>query len=121
MPMSDSQTEWAKISAAIVIPNIGGYINGRITKNELRPWYESIRKPWFNPPNWVFAPVWTSIYTGIGYSSYLILRDGAKLNNGAQMCALSLYGAQLALNMAWSPLFFKYHSFKWVSKKWFFI
>lgn len=121
MPMSDSQTEWAKIAAAIVIPNIGGYINGRITKNELRPWYESIRKPLFNPPNWVFAPVWTSIYTGIGYSSYLILRDGAKLNNGAQMCALSLYGAQLALNMAWSPLFFKYHSFKWVSKKWFFI
>lgn len=113
MPLKDSHIEYGRIAAAIILPNIGGYINGRITRDQLKPWYESIRKPSFNPPNWVFAPVWTSLYTGIGYASYLVWRDGVEVES-ARTCALALYGSQLALNMIWSPLFFKYHSFKWV-------
>ena len=53
-----------------------------------------MRKEW-RPPNWLFAPAWTALYTGMGYSSYLILRDGV---GEKRNLALSLYASQLALN-----------------------
>lgn len=104
-----------KIAAAVILPNIGSYFNGRITRNNLEPWYRSLRKPSFNPPDYVFAPVWLSLYAGMGYASYLVCRDAGGIWNDRSRTAMLLYGGQLALNWAWTPLFFKYHSTKWVN------
>lgn len=105
-----------KIAAAVILPNVGGWAGGIITQQNIKPWYESLNKPKFNPPNYLFGPVWTGIYCGIGYASYLVydelLASGNGFNRTAQM-ALALYANQLVLNWAWTPIFFKYHSLKW--------
>lgn len=108
-----------QIAGAMLLPNVGGFVNGKLTVSNLKPWYASLNKPKLNPPNWIFGPVWTSIYTAMGYASYLVWRDGGgfelTLGNDPAKYALTLYGTQLILNWAWTPLFFHYHSFKWVS------
>lgn len=62
-------------------------------------WYEALNKPSFNPPNWVFAPAWTLLYM-------LIAFVGWRLWLRREMELLTLWGAQLILNFAWSPVFF---------------
>lgn len=119
--MSESTTsKCLKIAAAVIFPNIGGYIGGKITRANIEPWYNSLNQPSWNPPKYVFAPVWTSIYCGIGYASYLIYRDLVAAGNGfdgTARVALALYVNQMALNWAWTPIFFKYHSLKWVRSR----
>lgn len=114
--MSDSR-EWAKIAAAVILPNVGGIWGSRITRDNLNPWFTALKKPTWNPPNFIFVPVWTGIYCGIGYASYLVYRDVTASASGwdqkAQL-ALALYANQMIFNWAWTPIFFKYHSLKWV-------
>ena len=73
------------------------------TSSSVGAWYAELRKPSFNPPNWIFAPVWSVLYFLMTLSVWLVWREagwgGAKL-------ALILFFAQLALNVAWSGLFF---------------
>lgn len=68
---------WAGIVGATLLPNIGGLAGGLASKNSINSWYRSLKKPEWTPPDWVFGPAWTSIYTSIGYASYLVYRDGA--------------------------------------------
>lgn len=116
--MSDLSTgRYWKIAAAVILPNIGGWAGSIITRNNLKPWYESLKKPAWNPPNYVFAPAWTAIYSQIGYASYLVYEDLLAAGNGfdqTAQVALALYANQMALNWAWTPIFFKFHSLKWV-------
>lgn len=67
-------------------------------------WFARLAKPWFNPPNWVFAPVWTCLYVMIAIAGWRIWRSGF---SGARNRLL--WGVQLALNFAWSPIFFVAH------------
>ena len=69
-------------------------------------WYRVQRKPWFNPPDWVFPPVWTALYGLIALSGWRVFRRPASLR---RTVTLGLWGTQLALNAAWTPLFFGAH------------
>ncbi len=109
-----------------IFPNIGGIVNAILNKREKIDWYEviitiiffyqthyhlylyqkKVNKPSWRPPNWVFGPVWTALYTAMGYSSYLIYRDS---DGPTRKLALSIYAFQLGLNWLWPPLFFQFH------------
>lgn len=64
-------------------------------------WYESLVKPWFQPPSWLFGPVWITLYLLMGISLYLILINKKKSN-----LALGAFGVQLILNALWTLVFF---------------
>jgi tryptophan-rich sensory protein len=65
------------------------------------PWYETLAKPAWTPPGWIFAPVWTALYVMIAVAGWLVW-----VARGRVDAALAFWGAQLALNGAWSWLFF---------------
>lgn len=69
-------------------------------------WYATLRKPSWNPPGWVFGPVWSALYTMMAVAAWLVWRRGGF---AAQRRALVPFFAQLALNAAWTPLFFGLH------------
>lgn len=69
-------------------------------------WYAALAKPAWNPPSWIFGPVWTLLYVLMAVAAWLVWRAGA---GPQRRRALALYGVQLALNAAWTPLFFGLH------------
>lgn len=73
-------------------------------------WYSTIQKPTWNPPSWLFGPVWTTLYLLMGISAWLVWRTGGWERNSV---ALSLFCIQLVLNAAWTPLFFGAHQLGW--------
>jgi tryptophan-rich sensory protein len=66
-------------------------------------WYARLQKPTWNPPNWIFAPVWTALYTAMAIAAWLVWKRGGF---AGQRVALPLFLAQLLCNATWSPLFF---------------
>ncbi len=66
-------------------------------------WYASLEKPSWNPPNWIFGPVWTALYILMAVAAWLVWTRGRWT---AQIRPLTLFLVQLALNAAWTPLFF---------------
>lgn len=66
-------------------------------------WYAALAKPWFNPPNWIFAPVWSIIYLMVAIAGW------RTFERGGDSTAMVLWGAQMALNFLWSPIFFTAH------------
>jgi tryptophan-rich sensory protein len=66
-------------------------------------WYASLKKPAWNPPSWVFGPVWTVLYTMMAVAAWLVWRRGGF---AAQGRPLAVFLVQLGLNAAWTPLFF---------------
>mgnify|MGYP003390144296 CR=1 FL=1 len=91
-----------------VLPVLAASALGQIaTMPNLTPWYASLVKPSFNPPNWVFGPVWTILYVLMAYAFYRILRAPG---GAPRRTTITVFLVQLALNAAWSWAFFGFRS-----------
>jgi translocator protein len=92
-----------KLIASLLLPlGIGG-IAGIFTTEAIPGWYASLNQPSFNPPNWIFGPVWTILYTILGISLFMIWKmDAGRERNQA----ILIFMVQLLLNFCWSFFFF---------------
>jgi benzodiazapine receptor len=94
-----------KILTVVVTCLVVGYFSGMVTRSAIITWYPTLVKPSFNPPNWVFAPVWSTLYIMIGIAAGLVW-DRIESNTTLVKKALVVFAIQLALNALWSYLFF---------------
>lgn len=92
----------AKFIISILIPFLASIIGSFFTSSSISTWYETLIKPFFNPPSWIFGPVWTFLYLLMGISFYLVWISKAKNKKYAYI----FFGIQLFLNALWSILFF---------------
>lgn len=93
-----------KLMISIAIPLAVGGLAGFFTSSSVSTWFVTLNKPSFNPPSWVFAPVWTVLYVLMGISFYIIWKSHAKLEK--RYTGYTYYWLQLTLNFLWSFLFF---------------
>ncbi len=94
-----------KLIISILVPLLVGAFSGFFTSSGVNGWYATASKPWFNPPNWIFAPVWTALYILMGIALYLVWKSGADIR--IKQTAIILFAVQLILNFFWSFIFFK--------------
>ncbi len=92
-----------KLAISIGICIGAGLLPSSITASSM-DWYQTLNKPFFNPPNWIFAPVWTVLFILMGISAFLIWQKG--LGNKQVRAGLIIFLVQLVLNVVWTPLFF---------------
>ncbi|MBT4120644.1 MAG: tryptophan-rich sensory protein [Candidatus Magasanikbacteria bacterium] len=96
-----------KLIIALIIPQLAGFIGSIANFTSLDTWYEGIVKPSFNPPNWIFGPVWTGLFLLMGYALYIIWEKKPKWGkNKKSDFALLIFYTQLGFNVIWSYLFF---------------
>jgi tryptophan-rich sensory protein len=93
-----------KLIISIVACLGAGAIGSVFTRSAIPTWYATLEKPTFNPPNWLFAPVWTLLYILMGIAAFLVWRKG--LENRQVRIALVVFLIQLVLNALWSVVFF---------------
>lgn len=98
-----------KIVAVVIICLTVGYFSGMVTREAITDWYPTLIKPIFNPPNWIFAPVWTALYIMMGIAAGLVWSK-IEIQKEAVKKALIFFAIQLALNALWSYLFFGLHN-----------
>lgn len=88
---------------------MAGAIGSLATNSEITTWYAHLAKPAFNPPNWVFGPVWTVLYALQGIAFYFILRS----RHSGRHLAIWLFALQIIANTLWSLVFFGLHAGAW--------
>ncbi|MGV8141754.1 MAG: TspO/MBR family protein [Candidatus Woesearchaeota archaeon] len=93
-------SEALKILLFVIICLSAGFIGTIFTATGPDSWYSQIVKPSFNPPNWIFGPVWTTLYILMGISLYLAIKNKVGKN------AIIIFAAQLILNTLWTIIFF---------------
>lgn len=98
---------WLNLALWIALCQGIGWIGARWTAPEIPLWYRTLRKPSFSPPNWVFAPVWTTLYLLMAIAAWLVWEAPPST---LRIAAVALFLAQLALNLAWTWLFFRKHA-----------
>jgi len=98
---------WLFLAGWIVLCLGIGAIGGRWTAPEIGAWYRTLRKPSFNPPNWIFGPVWSLLYLLMAVAAWIVSQAAS---SPLRTFALGLFLAQLALNLAWSWIFFRRHA-----------
>ena len=95
---------WYKLTIAVLICEGVGIVGSVFTAQSVTSWYQTLNKPIFTPPNWIFAPVWTTLYFLMGIAAYLVWKHSWK--NRSVRIALFYFGIQLLLNSLWSFFFF---------------
>lgn len=103
--------KWLKFIIAIAIPLAVGFISSLFTMEGVNGWYRTINRPSWNPPDYVFAPVWTTLYILMGIALYLIWVSPAP--KAKKNKAITLFAIQLTLNFFWSYIFFSAHKIGW--------
>lgn len=91
-----------KLTISVILPLLIGFLGSFFTSSSISTWYPTLVKPSFNPPNWLFGPVWTLLYMLMGVSFYLIWSSKSKKKEQAMV----FFGIQLLLNFFWSIIFF---------------
>jgi translocator protein len=99
-----------KLFTAVILTVGLGAVGGLVTAPEIPLWYAGLNKPSFNPPNWLFGPVWTTLYLLMGVSCYLVWRQPVSVERNK---ALYLFILQFILNFCWSFIFFGMHETGW--------
>jgi len=97
-----------KLIISLALPLAIGGVGSLFTMPAIANWYNNLAKPALNPPNWIFAPVWTILYILMGVAAYLVWRQG--LEKKGVKSALVIFIFQLFLNCFWSYLFFGIHN-----------
>lgn len=95
----------------VVVPFLGSIYSRRVVERNMA-WYDSLKRPSFAPPKWIFPPVWSALYASMGLASFLVWRDASREEAALP---LACYGAQLLLNWSWTSVFFGAHKLKAVS------
>ena len=93
-----------KLAVSIVICQLAGIIGSFFTSSSVSSWYLQLNKPSFSPPNWIFGPVWITLYTLMGISLFLVWKKGIEKKD--VRAAVMIFGLHLFLNALWSFLFF---------------
>ena len=110
-----SKIAWKKLVLCLMIPLLVGGLSALLTRNSMEI-FETLQKPPFAPPGWLFPVAWTVLYLLMGTASYLVLESGGDPEKIRQ--ALKVYGIQLAVNFLWPLLFFSLQryllSFLWL-------
>ncbi len=102
--MKSSRLNVVRLLVSIVACEAAGVVGSVFTISAIPTWYAELQKPWFTPPNWLFAPVWLALYFLMGVTLYLLW--GKRQQAGAALWAFAI---QLILNVAWSVVFFGGH------------
>ena len=94
-----------KLAGSIILCELAGIIGSVFTVSSIPTWYAALTKPALNPPNWIFGPVWTTLYFLMGVALYLVWTS-KRGTEPQRKQALWIFFIQLALNTAWSIIFF---------------
>ena len=108
--MVTERTRWMGLAVFLVICLSAGGLGAVATTSEIDGWYRTVAKPTWNPPDYVFGPVWTTLYVMMAIAVWMVWRPAGFI---AVKGPLLLFALQLALNVAWSWIFFGFHQPGW--------
>lgn len=94
---------WKSLIVFLLACYLIAALGGLATESSVGTWYQELEKPSFNPPNWLFGPVWTVLYALIAVAGWSVWRLRP---SSSVAVALGLFALQLALNLAWTVVFF---------------
>ncbi|MBM3526276.1 MAG: tryptophan-rich sensory protein [Alphaproteobacteria bacterium] len=103
--------DWLVLALFVAVTLAVGFLGSRATTPAIGTWYASLTKPAITPPNAVFAPVWTALYVLMAVAAWLVWRSGP--DGRAIAAAMRAFWIQLALNLAWSWIFFGARDIGW--------
>jgi tryptophan-rich sensory protein len=96
--------DWKKLIISLFIPQLAGTIGSVFTSKTVTSWYTLLEMPWYQPPSWIFGPVWTLLFILMGISFYFVWKEGWEKTE--VKIAIGFFSFQLVLNVLWSFLFF---------------
>jgi benzodiazapine receptor len=93
-----------RLAVSIAVCQLAGFVGSVFTRISVGTWYAALKKPSFTPPNWVFSPVWITLFVLMGIAAFLVWNKG--LSDQKVKIALGIFAVQLILNVLWSVMFF---------------